>query len=179
MLEITNTEAPPELPKGTYTVILADPPWRYRFSRSKSRAIERHYPTMGLEEICALKVPAANDSILFLWTPAPKLPEGLRVVKEWGFELRDGLVWVKDRIGMGYYARSMHELVLVGEKGEMHPPEIERRPESVITAPRREHSRKPDELYEIIERMYPNGRYLELFARRTRPNWTSWGNELA
>ncbi len=109
----------------------------------------------------------------------PKVREGLRVLEAWGFEYKTGLGWVKNKIGMGYYVRSRLELVLIGTKGEMSLPEIERRPDQVIEAPRREHSRKPDELYEIIERMYPNGRYLELFARRTRPNWTSWGNELA
>lgn len=170
----------PELPEGKFDVLLADPPWEYEFSVSSTRDIEGKYPTMSLEEICELKVPnkAADNSILFLWTPMPKLREGLRVLEEWGFEYKTGLVWVKDKIGMGYYARSRHELVLIGTKGEMPPPETERKPDSVITAPRREHSRKPDELYGIIERMYPHGRYLELFARRTRPNWTSWGSEI-
>lgn len=168
----------PELPKGEYNVILADPPWKYDFEISSTRDIEAKYPTMGLEEICILKIPTTSDSVLFLWTPMPKLREGLHVLEKWGFEYKTGLVWVKDKIGMGYYARSRHELVLIGIKGEMHPPEPEHRPDSVIIAPRKKHSRKPSKLHEIIEKMYPHGKYLELFARTRRKNWIAWGNEV-
>lgn len=176
-VEMKMSQQTPELPKGKYDVLLADPPWEYEFSVSSTRDIEGKYPTMGLEEICELKVPAAPNSILFLWVPVPKLREGLRVLEAWGFEYKTGLVWVKDKIGMGYYARGRHELVLIGTRGDMHPPETERRPDSVITAPRRKHSGKPDELYEIIERMYPHGKRLELFARQRRKGWEAWGNE--
>ncbi|MBC7219066.1 MAG: hypothetical protein H5T49_02885 [Hadesarchaea archaeon] len=168
----------PDLPEGKYDVILADPPWEYEFAVSDSRRVENKYPTMKLENICSLKIPAAENSILFLWVPAPKLPEGLQVLREWGFSYKTCIVWVKDKVGMGYYARSRHELVLIGTKGEMGPPEPDRRPDSVITAPRKEHSSKPEEIYVIIERMYPGARYLELFARRSRPGWKSWGVEV-
>lgn len=177
-VDIKKHQKTPELPKGKYNIILADPPWEYEFEISSTRDIETKYPTMGLKEICALKIPAANDSILFLWTPMPKLREGLQVLDKWGFEYKTGLVWVKDKIGMGYYARSRHELVLIGTRGDIHPPEPERRPDSVINAPRREHSQKPDQIYELIEEMYPHGKYLELFARTCRENWIAWGNEV-
>jgi N6-adenosine-specific RNA methylase IME4 len=169
----------PELPKDKYNVILADPPWEYGFAVSNSRRVENKYPTMKLEDICSLKIPAADDSILFLWVPSPKLPDGLCVLKKWGFEYKTCMVWVKDKIGMGYYTRNRHELVLIGTKGKMRPPEPECRPDSVITAPRGEHSSKPGELYKIIERMYPEGRYLELFARGARPGWMVWGDEVS
>jgi len=168
----------PELPEGKFDVILADPPWEYEFAVSDSRRVENKYPTMKLEDICSLKIPAAENSILFLWAPAPKLPEALQVLREWGFDYKTCMVWVKDKVGMGYYARSRHELILIGTKGEMHPPDPDRRPDSVIIAPRKEHSSKPEELYEIVERMYPKARYLELFARRARPGWESWGVEI-
>ena len=91
-----------------YPIILADPPWTYDFQSSPSRAIENHYPTMALEEICALPVAslAAEHAILYLWTTAPKLEEGMQVLKSWGFTYRTSMVWVKDKIGMGKYVRS-------------------------------------------------------------------------
>jgi len=87
-------------------------------------------------------------------------------------------VWIKDKIGTGYYFRGKHELILVAVKGNPLIPEESDRPESVLIAPRTTHSKKPDKIYSIIERMYPNSKYLELFARNTRKGWKSWGNEI-
>ena len=160
---------------GKFDIIYADPPWEYDFSVSDSRAIESHYPTMKLDEICKLKIPAAENAVLFLWVPQPKLREGLKVIDAWGFEYKTGMVWIKDKIGMGYYVRGKHELLLIATKGKPELPLPKNRPESVIEAPRTNHSEKPKIIYDIIEKMYPNKRYLELFARSQHDGWVAWG----
>jgi N6-adenosine-specific RNA methylase IME4 len=167
---------PPPMPAGVWNVLLADPPWRYEpNSVPPSCAIEAHYPTLTLEEICALEVPAADDAVLFLWATAPKLPDALRVMNAWGFQYRTCAVWVKDRIGMGYYFRGRHELLLVGRRGDMPVPDGRSRPDSVIEAPRGRHSQKPAVIYDLLEAMYPSAARLELFARGSRPGWDRWG----
>lgn len=168
----------PPLPAGTFDVILADPPWQYDFAETESRAIENQYPTKDVEWIADLEVPAAPNAVLFCWATAPKLREGLQVVAGWGFEYVTHMVWIKDRIGMGYYARSQHELLLIGRRGTPGTPNESERPSSVFEAPRTEHSRKPDLVYDLVETMYPDRAYLELFARSGRDGWTSWGNEI-
>jgi N6-adenosine-specific RNA methylase IME4 len=162
----------------TYRVIYADPPWRYDFSLSKSRRIENHYPTMTLEEICALKVPAADDAVLFLWTTNPKLREGLEVVKAWGFEYRTVLVWDKQIIGMGYWFRGRHELVLVATKGNFPPLPECLYTDSVISQRRTKHSKKPDAVRDLIAALFPEARKIELFAREKVAGWDAWGNEV-
>jgi N6-adenosine-specific RNA methylase IME4 len=117
--------------------------------------------------------------VLFLWAPAPLLTDALSVMTAWGFEYVTNMVWVKDKIGVGHWVRNRHELLLIGRRGEFPTPEPANRPSSVIEAPRREHSRKPDEAYEIIEAMYPELPKIELFARHARPNWSAWGNEIS
>lgn len=169
---------PSPLPPEKYNIILADPPWRYDFSATENRQIENQYPTMEVEDICKIKVPAADDAVLFLWATAPKLREALQVVKAWGFEYKTNMVWIKDKIGMGYYARGQHELLLIATKGSPKVPLPESRPPSVITAPRTKHSVKPDVIYSVIESMYPANKYLELFARNERNGWGVWGNQV-
>jgi len=172
----------PELPTGRrYPVIYADPPWRYEFVESECRAIENQYPTMELEAICALPVReiATDNAILFLWATSPKLAEALRVVEAWGFTYRSSAVWVKSQLGMGYYFRQQHELLLVATRGDMPAPAPDARPRSVYESPREAHSAKPVAFYEFIERMYPNLPRIELFARGTREGWVGWGNEIA
>lgn len=166
----------PELPEGIYDIVLADPPWRYDLDLRGSPDL--HYATLGIEKICRLELPVAENAILFLWATNPKLREALRVMREWGFEYKTNMVWVKDYFGTGYYFRGQHELLLVGEKGDMPVPlESDRRP-SVLHSPRMRHSKKPEEVYDIIEKMYPNRKYLELFARNKRRGWESWGAEI-
>lgn len=171
-------------PLGTatrYPVIYADPPWRYENPPmgGGNRSIENHYPTMTLEEICALPVKdiAAQDSILYLWATAPKLAECLEVMRAWGFEYRTNFVWIKDKIGMGYHSRNQHELLLVGRRGEIPPPPVEARVSSVVYAPRTDHSAKPVEFYELIESFYPELQKIELFSRSQRDGWSAWGNQ--
>jgi N6-adenosine-specific RNA methylase IME4 len=99
------------------------------------------------------------------------------VLVAWGFEYKTNIVWVKDKIGLGYFVRNQHELLLVATRGDMPSPSPANRPPSVISAPRREHSRKPDEAYALIEAMYPALPKLEMFARQRRPGWDVWGIE--
>ena len=160
--------------------MLADPPWRYEIAASDRRKIENHYPTMSLEDLCALRVSEVtnSDAILFLWVPVPQNPEGLRVMNAWGFEYKTGAVWVKRGApGMGHYFRTDHEYLLIGTRGSVPTPQTADRVSSIISASKRAHSQKPDEAYEIIERMYPELPKLELFARQARPGWAAWGNE--
>lgn len=184
--KVRTLELPPPR-QLAFGVIYADPPWEYEFSKSDSRSIEAHYPTMPIEEICALHIPVEEDAILFLWTTSPKLEEALRVIEAWGFEYRTNMVWVKGKeteeglekqIGMGYYCREQHELLLIARKGDIAMPDPANRPGSVIIAPRTEHSKKPEDAYEIIEHMYPDQSKIELFAREVRPGWTSWGDKI-
>lgn len=170
--------APPPLPEGLFDVIYADPPWKYYFPLRG--APDQYYPTMTDEEICAVKVPSADQAILFLWATNPKLEDALRVITAWGFKYVTNMAWEKDRLATGYYVRGIHELLLIAKKGKMSPPLEEDRPPSLFHAPVKAHSEKPEIIYEIIEKMYPNRSYLELFARpkKQRPGWTYWGLEV-
>jgi N6-adenosine-specific RNA methylase IME4 len=162
-----------------HNVIYADPPWRYEHCETDNRMIENQYPTMSLDDIRELPVTdiAADDCVLFMWVTSPKLDEGLSVLKSWGFNYRTCLVWIKDKIGMGYYFRQQHELLLVGTRGALPVPLPGNRVSSVLEAPRVEHSKKPAEMYEIIERMYAEYPKIELFCRSPREGWSVWGNQ--
>lgn len=162
---------------GVYSVILADPPWRYSNESSSSRRVSNQYPCMPTDEICALRVPAADAAALYLWVTAPHLPDGLRVVEAWGFAYKTCAVWVKPSIGPGWWVRERHELLLVGARGNMPPPLPAGRSDSVICAARGKHSEKPAEVYELIERAYPGLPKIELFARKAREGWDRWGLE--
>lgn len=161
-----------------YQIIYADPPWRYDFSKSNSREIENQYPTMKVEDICALKVPAEENSVLYLWGTAPKLVEAMAVMKAWGFEYKSHSIWDKERVGMGYWFRGQHELLLVGVRGKFPPPEQSLRVSSVIREKRTEHSKKPSRVRELIMSWYPEKTKVELFARQKTEGWDVWGNEV-
>lgn len=161
-----------------YQVIYADPPWRYDFSRSESREIENQYPTMTVEEICALDIPSSTNAVLYLWATAPKLPEALRVMEAWGFTYKSCMVWDKEILGMGYWFRGQHELLLVGVKGKMSPPAGALRVSSVLRERRGKHSAKPARFRELIASWFPNKPKLELFARVKPDGWDTWGNEV-
>jgi N6-adenosine-specific RNA methylase IME4 len=174
------------MPDRRYSILYVDPPWRYEHDPGGDggRQVENQYGTMSLDAIKAMEVPAAEDAVLFCWTTSPKLAEGLAVVKAWDFTYRTCMVWVKDRIGMGYYARQQHELLLIGTRGTLPAPAPENRPPSVFYGDRTEHSAKPDAVYELIEAMYPEydrtddlTEFCELFSRRPRKGWFGWGNE--
>lgn len=165
-----------------YGVILADPPWRFEpYSRETGmdRAPENHYPTMTVEEIKALPVPAAVDCVLFLWATAPMLPEALAVMEAWGFIYKSHAVWVKDKVGTGYWFRSQHELLLVGTKGSVPAPAPGTQIESVFHQPVGKHSEKPPTAHILIEDIFPNLPKLEMFSRQAAhtDGWTVWGAE--
>jgi N6-adenosine-specific RNA methylase IME4 len=163
---------------GKFAVIYADPPWQYE-SPTGNRAIEIKYPTLTLAEICALPVAeiAHDDGVLFLWVPPRILEQAFEVIGAWGFSYRTGMVWAKDKIGAGFWVRQRHEILLIARRGEMPVPPPEARPDSVFEAPRLEHSAKPPVVYDLTDRMFPDVRKIELFARHARPGWDAWGNE--
>lgn len=173
---------------GPYATILADPPWQFQNRTGKVAPEHRRllrYPTMELKEILELPVAklAAARSHLYLWVPNALLPEGLRVMEAWGFTYRSNLVWYKvrkdggpDGRGVGFYFRNVTELLLFGVRGRMRTLPPGRRQVNLLCSRKREHSRKPDLIYDIIEACSP-GPYLELFARFKRPGWDQWGNE--
>lgn len=167
--------------EARYPVIYADPPWRYENPPigATSRAIENHYPTMTLDEICAMPVGklAADDALLYLWATAPKLEECFEVIRAWGFEYRTHMVWDKEKIGMGYHARNQHELLLICKRGNIPPPAPGTQPSSVYREARGEHSAKPAFFAEMIEGAYPGLPKIELFCRDPRPGWVAWGNQ--
>jgi N6-adenosine-specific RNA methylase IME4 len=160
-----------------FSIILADPAWEYDFSRSDSRQIDNQYLPSSLEDMKRLRLPAADNCVLFMWSPSPKVPEALELMEAWGFEYKTCMVWIKDKIGMGYYARQKHELLFIGARGNLQLPNEDKRPDSVFNAPRTEHSEKPDIVYGIIETMYPGFKKLEMFARQQRSGWEAWGDQ--
>ena len=168
-------------------------PWRSRnySKKGEGRNAVQHYDCMTVEEIAALPVAdwAAKDCVLFLWATDPMLPQALRVISEWGFEYKTvGFYWAKTNksaepeslsardffTGLGYWTRANVEQCLLATRGK--PPRLAKDVRRLIIAPRREHSRKPDEVYERIERLV-KGPYLELFSRRSRSGWDNRGHE--
>jgi N6-adenosine-specific RNA methylase IME4 len=174
---------------GQISTLLADPPWQFQNRTGKVAPEHRRlnrYGTMSLDDIKALPVAGivAETAHLYLWCPNALLPEGLATLKAWGFEYKSNLVWHKirkdggpDGRGVGFYFRNTTELVLFGVRGKGARTLAPGRSQvNIIRSQKREHSRKPDELYEIIEACSP-GPFCELFARGTRPGWKAWGNQ--
>lgn len=188
----TKTTNLPDLTKqlqGEFGTILADPPWRFR-NRTGRVAPEykrRHrYPSLSFDEIEGLPVDelAMENSHLYLWVPNALIQKGLEIMGKWGFEYKTNLVWYKirkdggpDGRGVGFYFRNVTELVLFGVRGSIRTSQPGRTQVNIMSTRKREHSRKPDELYDIIEQCSP-GPYLELFARFPRNGWEQWGNEI-
>lgn len=173
----------------TYSTILIDPPWRF-LNRTGKMAPEhkrlRRYRTMSFDEIAVLPIAkyAKEKCHLYLWCPNALLLEALSIMKAWGFEYKTNIVWHKvrkdggpDGRGVGFYFRNVTELLLFGVRGNMRTLAPGRRQVNIVISRKREHSRKPDEIYEIIRQCSP-GPYLELFARSRVPGWTQWGDEL-
>jgi N6-adenosine-specific RNA methylase IME4 len=162
---------------SAFGVVYADPPWRYD-NGTPGREIERHYPTMSDEEICALEVPAAKNAILYLWAVAPRLDAGFRVLEAWGFKYKTCAVWDKVKVGMGFWFRGQHEILMVGTRGNVSPPAQALRISSVIRCPRGRHSAKPDIVRDKIAEWYPDVPKLEMFSRLKRPGWEVFGNQV-
>jgi N6-adenosine-specific RNA methylase IME4 len=161
-----------------FDVIYADPPWKYDFAETDNRKIENHYITMDNSDIAKMNVPAADNCVLFMWATAPKLIEAIEVLKGWGFEYKTCAVWDKEKVGMGYWFRGQHELLMVGVKGNVSPPEASIRISSVIRESRQRHSRKPDCIAEYIELAFYDKSKIELFCREPRNGWYSFGNQI-
>ena len=187
-LNTTEEFAPLPTVEGGFQTVLADPPWRFT-NRTGKVAPEHHrlgrYGTMSLEEIKALPVGdvTAKNAHLYLWVPNALLPEGIEVMRAWGFRYVSNIIWAKrrkdggpDGRGVGFYFRNVTEPILFGVKGSMRTLAPGRSTVNMIETRKREHSRKPDEQYDLIEACSP-GPYLEMFARYARPGWTVWGNE--
>ena len=193
---ISLAEWPFAIPLGGFRAIVADPGWPYcTFSdKGKERSADNHYKCLSLGEIAALPVRelAAKDCHLFLWVTGPCLVQGMHipVIERWGFKpSSDVFVWLKVKkglgltevtenvftMGLGHTTRKNAEYVVLGRRGS--PRRKTKAMHQLILAPRREHSRKPDKFFERVE-AYCEGPYVELFARQSRPNWTSWGDEL-
>ena len=171
-----------------FATILADPPWQFT-NRTGKMAPEHkrlsRYPTLSLPEIIEIPVNSVtnNDSHLYLWVPNALLEEGLKVMHAWGFKYKTNIIWSKirkdggpDGRGVGFYFRNTTEILLFGLKGRMRTLAPGRRQVNIIQSQKREHSRKPDEQYDLIQSCSP-GPYLELFARGPQPGWEVWGNQ--
>jgi N6-adenosine-specific RNA methylase IME4 len=172
-----------------YGAILADPPWRFR-NRTGKIAPEHHrlsrYGTLTVPQLCALPVESATApaSHLYLWVPNALLAEGLVLMQAWGFSYKTNLVWHKvrkdggsDGRGVGFYFRNVTELVLFGTRGaNARTRHAGRTQVNLLASRKQEHSRKPKELYDIIEACSP-GPYLEMFARKSRVGWECWGDQ--
>jgi N6-adenosine-specific RNA methylase IME4 len=175
--------------RGAFSTILVDPPWRFQNRTGKIAPEHRRlhrYRTMSVEEIMALPVAAhaRPQSHLYLWCPNALLEEGLAILKTWGFRYKTNIVWLKirkdggpDGRGVGFYFRNVTELLLFGVRGRLRTLAPGRRQVNVIARRKREHSRKPDEQYALIEECSP-GPYLELFAREPVHGWMQWGDEI-
>lgn len=185
-------QEPAPLPQvvGGFATVLADPPWRFANRTGKvapeHRRLDR-YSTMSLDAIKELPVAsvAAKNAHLYLWVPNALLPEGLEVMKAWGFRYVSNIIWAKRRIdggpdgrGVGFYFRNVTEILLFGVKGSMRTLPPGRSQVNMIETRKREHSRKPDEQYDLIQQCSP-GPYLEMFARHPHPGWAVWGDESA
>lgn len=192
-----------DLPKHHFGAVYADPPWRFevwsgttvvqaRASKTTSKPASHHYGTVNTEDLVSLPVReiSAPDCALFMWVCWPTLQDAMRLIEGWGFTYKTcAFAWTKanvkqfdffrddadPRMGMGYWTRANSEVCLLATRGK--PKRLNADVRQGIIEPRREHSRKPECVYERIERLVA-GPYLELFARSIRPGWTSWGNEV-
>jgi len=171
----------PELPPGTYEVIYADPGWQYENFNTQNAA-QVLYTTWPAEEIAkkfssAIEKISSLYSVLFLWAVNPLLPEALQVMDAWGFRYKTNLAWVKPTpLGKAWWARSQHELLLIGVRSKTRKPAIV--PASVLFCERGEHSEKPEEFRTQIEMMYPAGSWLEIFAKKKAAGWEVYGDEV-
>lgn len=167
---------------GGHEIMIADPAWNFSGNSvlRPGKNARRHYPCMSLDAICALPVKenAAPDALLLMWVTAPFAEMAFRVVKAWGFTYKSQLVWPKQRIATGYWARGRHELVYIARRGKFPCLRPALFPDSIIPGAQGVHSRKPMWLHDVIDARFPEARKLELFARAERPGWAAFGNEV-
>lgn len=160
-----------------YRVIYADPPWSYNDKQNTDKlgGAEKHYPTMSIQELCDLPIPAEDNAVLFLWVTSPLLEDCFKVINAWGFTYKSSFVWDKIKHNMGHYNSVRHELLLVCTKGSCTP-DVQKLFDSVVSVERTDHSRKPQVFREMIDTLYPVGDRIELFAREAPEGWDVWGN---
>jgi len=165
----------PELPPGKFAVIVVDPPWPYGTSYDQEgRRAASPYPEMSLEEIAGIPLPAGDDCMLWLWTTHAFMRHAFGLLDQWEFQEKAILTWVKDRMGLGQWLRSQSEFCIMAVKGK---PQITLTSQTTVVAGKlREHSRKPDEFYALVESLCP-GRKLDYFSREKREGWAQVGNE--
>lgn len=164
-----------------YDIIYADPPWRYDFAPTSAENIDAHYNSMSLEEIKNLKVPSKENCILYLWATAPKIIEALEVMEAWGFKYKTQGMWDKGYPGLGYWFLGQHEILLVGTKGKMSPPDPWCRIGSIFKERKNKkvHSQKPKCVRKWIEFAFAHFHdKLEMFARENHEHWDVFGNEV-
>lgn len=174
-------ENTPPLPSDKYRVIYADPPWKYGNTMPDYFTEQAdHYVLMTVKEICEMPVKdiAEDNAVLFLWVTSPILRESFDVVSAWGFEYKSSFVWDKIAHNMGHYNSVRHELLLVCTRGSCTP-DIAKLFDSVQSIERTQHSEKPEYFRHIIDTLYPNGKRIELFARKQVANWETYGNEVS
>ena len=174
------TDVFPPLPDKTYDIIYADPPWQYE-SLGHFRKKGMPYPTLDIEQLKLLPVEdiAAKDSILFLWTTGPQLDISIDLIPHWGYKfITVGFVWDKVLINPGFYTLSSAEFCLIARRGKIPTPRGSRNVKQMFTQKRTKHSKKPNEIREKINDMFPKQSKIELFARRPSTNrWDAWGNQ--
>jgi len=172
------------LPEGKYNVIYADPPWTYNDTCEdgaiQSKGAKDHYSTMTIKQLCNLDIQSlcVDDAILFLWVTSPLLEECFEVINSWGFKYKASFIWDKIKHNMGHYNSVRHEFLLLCTKGSFTPENLKLFDSVVSVEKTKKHSQKPKIFYEMIEELYPSGKKIELFARNTRKDWDSWGNEI-
>jgi len=169
---------------GKYRVVYADPPWKYTSGEQHSNeeqetVLGTHYPNMSTPEICELPIRdlCEGDAVCFLWTTSPMLPEGLQVLRSWGFTYKASMIWDKVKHNVGHYVSVRHEILLIGTRGSCTP-DVRKLHDSVHTEERTEHSKKPEHFRNVIDEIYPIGKRVELFARRPVDGWDVWGNQI-
>jgi len=175
---------PVPLPKGKFSVIYADPPWKYSDTCEaggvQSKGADKHYPLMSIEELCGMDIVSiSNDNaVLFMWVTSPLLEECFDVINAWDFKYKASFVWDKVKHNMGHYNSVRHEFLLICTKGSFTPEKIKLFDSVQSIKKTKKHSQKPHEFREIIQTLYPSAKKVELFARETFPGWEAFGNEL-
>jgi N6-adenosine-specific RNA methylase IME4 len=174
---------PIPLPEGKYSVIYADPPWKYHIGDQHSKeeqetVLGSHYQSMSIEELCELQIPAAENAVLFMWATSPLVmsQEAFQVVTAWGFEAKSCFVWDKVKHNVGHYNSVRHEFLIIAIKGS-YPLQNRQLYDSVQTIERTKHSEKPEKFRKIISNLYPNGKRIELFARKKTDGWDTYGDD--
>lgn len=169
---------------GVYDLIMCDPPWRFKTRSAKgitAKGAGGQYQTMTFDDLAALEIPAAENCLLWLWATNPMLPQAFELLSLWGFTFKTAGHWAKmtrhnkQAFGTGYIFRCAGEPYLIGTKGKI---KTTRSVRSVVIGKVREHSRKPDEAYDAAERLIPDARRLDMFARERREGWASWGDQV-